>query len=274
MAQREKFVVLDGHGLIYRSIFRPGPPLTSPRGEPTRGTYTFCQSLFAMFDKVDASYFCVALDSPRRSTFRRLMYPAYKAKREDPDGPPEEVVIQLHRCVEIIDALRLPSFKVESFEADDVIATLVKRCASAEVECVVATRDKDMHQLVGPDCRLFDPTAGEWVGPLDVKQRWGVPADKVVEVMTLMGDSTDNIPGIKGIGKKKALALVKKYGTAEKARKLENLCERPYLDLMRKLVKLRDDVPLDIDPDVLAFDGVKLQNAAPLFRKLGFRTFL
>lgn len=274
MPQREKFLILDGHGLIYRSIFRPGPPLTSPDGEPTRGTYTFCKSLFALFDRIDCSYFCVALDSSRKKTFRRLLYPAYKAKREDPDGPPEEVIIQMRRCVEVIEALRLPSFKVESFEADDVIASLVTKCASDDVECVVATRDKDMHQLVGDSCRLYDPATGEWVGRADVLQRWGVPPEKVVEVMALMGDSTDGIPGVVGIGKKKALALVKKYGTAKKARELENLCTPQYLRLMRTLVELRRDVPLDIDPDRLAFNGVKMHNARSLFRKLGFRTFL
>lgn len=271
---RDQFIILDGHGLIYRAIFRPGPPLTSPSGEPTRGTYTFCATLFSLVQHLKPAYLAMATDAPRKSTFRRKLFPGYKAKRANgDDGPPKEVVVQLARCNQIAKLLGIPLIGAPEFEADDVIATLVDICAGDEVECVVASRDKDFHQLVGRNCRAYDPADREWIDAKHVQARWGVPPNKVVEVMNLQGDPTDCIPGIKGIGPKKALKLILEHGTAREA---AHHCgfDKDELALQRKLVELRRDVPLIVSPEDLAFNGFNMKNVRPLFQELGFRSFL
>lgn len=220
------------------------------------------------------AYLAMATDAPRKSTFRRKLFPGYKANRgEGEDGPPEEVVIQLARCNQIVKLLGVPLIGADGFEADDVIATLVDICASDEVECVIASRDKDLHQLVGPNCRAYDPADREWIDANHVQKRWGVPPHKVVEVMTLQGDRTDCVPGIKGYGPKKALAAIKSHGTALEFANAAGI-DKEELALQRRLVELRRDVPLDVDPDDLAFDGFNMKNVRPLFQELGFRSFL
>ena len=282
MSERCKFLILDGHGLIYRAIYRPGPPLTSPGGEPTRGTYTFCQMLFSMVENIEPNYLVFADDAPRKSTFRRKLYSPYKTNRKyEDEGPPQEIVVQVARCKQIVKALGVPVLGASGFEADDVIASLVDACGTGPIECVVGSRDKDLHQLVGPNCRLYDPVEREWWDERRVLQKWGVRSiEDIVELQTLQGDSTDNIPGVPGIGPKTALKLILEHGTAERARAMVGrkgescLCSKPHLDLMRKLVTLRRDVPLFVTPAALEFDGFRMDTARKLFRKLGFRTFL
>lgn len=271
---RDRFLVLDGHGMMYRAIYRPGAPLTSPDGEPTRGTYTFCKTLFATVESVKPAFLAVAIDAPRKSTFRREIYPPYKTNRSHGDeGPPPEIMIQLRRCREIVEALGVPAIEVPTFEADDVIASLAESCASEEVEVVIGTRDKDFHQLVGPDCRLYDPADREWWDADRVEQKWGVPVDQIPEVQALAGDTSDNVPGVRGIGPKKAVAAVTAYGTADEAAEAMGW-DREHVALMLKLVTLRRDVPLSISSESLEFDGFDMHTARPVFRELGFRTFL
>ena len=274
---RDRFFIIDGHSMIYRAVFKKGPPLTSPTGEPTRGTFFFVKMLMSLVDHHKPEFMAVASDPPRGSTFRREMFPPYKAKRDDQE-PDESVLIQVRRIKEVIDLLGLPVIEVWPYEADDVIASLVDVCASPDVECVIVSRDKDLHQLIGPNCSMFDAQGDEWVREKDVLERWKVPPDQVVEIQTLQGDTTDNVPGVKGIGPKKATDLILEYGSVEGV--LENASsltpalrknlESADLTMCRALVELRKDVPLPIDADMLAFDGFDMRAARPLFRHLGF----
>lgn len=281
MGSRDQLFIVDGHSMIFRAVFKHGPPLTSPDGEPTRGTYYFCRMLFALVDDHRPAYLAMAVDAPRKSTWRRALYPPYKMKRDDLGPPPEEVIIQMTRIKEIVKALGVPIIGAPGFEADDVIASLVDVCASDEVECVVCTRDKDLHQLVGPRCRVFDPQESEWCDEAKVLERWGVPPHQVVEVQTLAGDTIDNVPGVPGIGLKKALALVQRFGSVdaimEAAETLTPAVQRALraadLKLCRQLVELRRDVPLDISPAELEFNGFNMKRARPLFRQLGFKAW-
>lgn len=274
---REQFLIIDGHSMIYRAIFKRGAPLTAPSGEPTRGTYFFCRMLFSLIQEFKPAYLAMAVDGPRKKTWRRRIFPQYKANRGE-DGPPEEVQIQFSRIVEIMRALGIPILEVEGHEADDVIATLVDACASPEVECVVCTRDKDLHQVIGPNCRMFDPQNDEWIDEAAVERRWGCPPSGVVEVQTLMGDTTDNVPGVYGVGAVKAKALVEEYGDVATIVKHEkeltptvrkNL-RAADLDLCRKLVELRTDLPIEITAVELEFNGFDMAAASPIFRRLGF----
>tara|TARA_R100001460_G_scaffold27881_11_gene55952 strand:+ start:545 stop:1363 length:819 start_codon:yes stop_codon:yes gene_type:complete len=271
---RDKFLVLDGHGLIYRAIFRPGPPLTAPNGEPTRGTYTFCATLFALIESLQPTYLALADDAPRKSTFRRRIWPQYKANRErDAEGPPAEIVVQTARCKQIVKALGIPVIGAPTFEADDIIASLVEVCASDEVEVVIGSRDKDLHQLVGDACRLYDPADREWWDVERVEAKWGVRVDQIAEMQALMGDPTDNVPGIKGVGEKRARDAIIQHGTAAAFAEQAGH-DLDHVALMRELVTLRRDVPLRVSASALEFDGFDMAAARPLFQSLGFTTFV
>lgn len=281
--KRDQFWILDGHGLIYRAIFGPGAPLTAPgSGEPTRGTYSFTRTLISLVRDYSPAYLAIAMDAPRGTTFRRKLFPGYKANRDESEIP-EEVPIQLRRIRQLVEALGIPAIEVPTFEADDVIATLADLCASEEVEVVVASADKDLNQLVGPDVRQYDPAKGTWLNEPRVEEKWGVSVDRLVDVMTLAGDSGDAVPGVPGIGLATAVKLVNEYGSVEEiVRRAEELTPAKRkailgadLRLCRQLVELRRDVPLEgWTTRDLEFDGLDTKAAMPLFRKLGFQSLL
>ena len=279
---RDQFFIVDGMSLIYRALHQQGPRLISPSGEVTSATYLFCKMFFALVQNAKPSYLAVALDVPRSKVFRRHIYPQYKSSRDRKPPASEESKTQVSRCQEILQKLGVCVIKQEPFEADDVIATLVHECASPEVECVVVTRDKDLHQVVGENCRMFDHQTEVWSSASDVRARWGVPPEGVVDVQTLMGDPRDDVPGVKGIGPKTAQTLFADYGSLQGILdNIDNLKPRVQkallgadLDLCRSLVLLRRDVPMDLTPNDLAFNGFDWASIRPLFKQLGFDSWL
>lgn len=277
---RDRFFVIDTHSLIYRALFKRGPPLTSSSGEPTRGTYYFCRMLFALVDHHKPEYMALVMDAPRDSTWRRKLYPQYKMNRNKGEMDKEHL-IQIKRIQQIVRMLGIAVVEEPGFEADDLIASLVDTCASDEVQCVVCTRDKDLHQLVGPNCLVFDPQEELWINEEVVFDHWGVRPDQVVEMQTLIGDRTDNVPGVRGIGPKKALELINEYGTVngilQAKHKLKPAVKKAFknsdLKLCRQLVELRRDVPLNISSSELEFNGFAMKKLRPLFRELGFKAW-
>jgi DNA polymerase-1 len=276
--QRDRFLILDGHSMIWRALFRRGPPLRSPDGEPTRGIVFFFEMLFALVDKIDPQYFAIAMDAPRDSTWRRKLFDGYKAAR-DKEEHPKELLIQMRRIKALMGSLGVPVMAAEEFEADDIIASLVHICASDEVECVVASRDTDLHQLVGPNCRVYDSQDDVWIDEAAVEKHWGVPPSLVVDFLTLAGDVSDNVPGVRGIGDGKALVLLRRFGSVAgvmkalgvlTAHQREALASAD-LDLCRKLVELRRDVPLSVSASELAFDGFDMKSVRASLHKLGIR---
>ena len=181
--------------------------------------------LMKLLEDTRPQYLGMVFDAPGR-TFRDDIYPEYKANRPP---TPADLISQMPLVQEVVDGFRLCSPLVRGVEADDVIATLVTRFASNDVECVVVTGDKDLMQLVGPRVRLWDTMRDRWTDVAAVESRFGVPPEQVVDVMALMGDSVDNIPGVKGIGEKTAVALVRRFGPLESV--LENLDEVPSMGL-------------------------------------------
>lgn len=283
--EKETFLVIDGHSLIFRAVHSPGRVLRSPSGEPTRGTYIFCQKLFETVARLKPSYAIMAMDERRSQTFRRKMYPPYKANRPSHDQDDPSIPIQLKRIEQLVQALGIPTLMAPGFEADDVIATLASYCASPDVEVVVCTSDKDMHQIVTDDVVLHNVFDLTFDTVETVKARWGVDdPSQVLEIQNLMGDSTDNIPGVRGIGIAGAKKLISEHKdvdavvlAAEKG-KLKPSATKAILDtdldLQRKLVALRTDVPLDIRTSDLEFDGFTMNRARPLFLELGFSEWL
>jgi DNA polymerase-1 len=285
-AQRPRLYLVDGSSYIYRAFFAL-PPLTGPHGLPTNAVYGFTTMLLKLLSDAKPEYVAVVFDAPG-ATFRDTLYDEYKANREAMPGDLAAQVPWIHRVVE---ALRLPELCVEGVEADDVIASLIARCG-AEVDVVVVTGDKDLMQLVGPTVRLWDTMRDRWIDAAAVEAKFGVPPDRVVDVMALMGDSIDNIPGVKGIGEKTAVALIRAFGDLEGvlgsldavahmgnlrgARKIaERLREAAATArLSRELASVRRDLPLACTLETLRAQPPDQQAARAVFTELGFVSLL
>lgn len=281
---RDRFVILDLSSLIYRALLRRGPDLCSPfTDEPTRGTYEFCKSLFALVDVLQPAYVAAAMDDARVNVYRRQIFAGYKANRPEGDLD-EDVPVQIGRMMQILRLLGVATVFVAGEEADDVIASLVDVCASPEVEAIVVSRDKDLHQLVGPHCRAYDPISKDFVDEAAVERVWGVPARLVGDVKTLAGDTGDNVPGVRGLGEKKAAKLVREHGdVAGVLAACEEGCltqavtqalREADIHLCRELVTLRRDLSLDVMPEDLEFNGFDIEAVRDVFVELGFRSFL
>jgi len=270
--------VLDGHWQIFRAYYAGFRDLTSPGGEPTKATYVFTTMLLKLIADRRPDYLAVALDSGRADLERTALYPDYKAQREE---IPEDLPVQIERIVQIVRALGVPILQKTGAEADDIMATLARRVAGEDLKVVLVSRDKDLDQLVSDDVTLYDPVKDERIDPDRLAEIKGYRPDQAVEIQTLTGDSTDNVPGIPGVGPKTALKLIDRYGSAEdvlahadeltpKLRQNLLACA-DRIPLTRKLVTLKDDVDIKLDLDALAFAGVNAAAVRPIFEELGFR---
>ncbi|MCD6303608.1 MAG: DNA polymerase I, partial [Planctomycetes bacterium] len=277
----EKFYILDGHFLIYRAYYAPFRRLTSPSGEPTRATYVFCQMLLKLIAEHKPHYLAMAVDGPAEKLHRRRLYGDYKVTRKP---PPEDFSPQAERIVQIVRAMHVPILQADGYEADDVMASLVERYAGPDLDIVLVSRDKDLDQLVGPHAVLYDPMKDQLIDAEAIERQKGYPPAAAVEIQTLTGDSTDNIPGIPGIGPKTAVTLIRRYGSVRGV--LEHLDEltprlrenirshADRLELSRRLVTLHRDVPVETDLEAMRFEGIDGRAVRPLLAELGFRRLL
>jgi DNA polymerase-1 len=260
--KRPRLYVVDGYGYIYRAFFAL-PKMNNSKGFPTNALYGFTNMMRKLLNEEKPDYIAVALDGPEK-TFRHETYTNYKIDRP---GMPDDMAQQLPFIPEIIHAFGIPIIQIPGFEADDAIATLMEQVKAERYVGVIVTSDKDLLQLVDEANWIYtlDPMKDYFVyDDHAVEEKWGVKPDKIVEVMSIMGDSIDNIPGVKGIGPKGALELIAKYGTVdnilanldkiEKKAHRERLTEsKEDLILSRKLIELRKDVPMEIHiPDLKA----------------------
>lgn len=282
---KASFYIIDGLAMLYRAMLVKGPPLSTrlPSGvvEPTKGTYYFTRMLLKLSNERKPDYFAIALDAPRDTLERKSLFPAYKSNREPRKN---EQHVQIARSLQIAKLLGVPLIEFPRMEADDIIATLCDICAGKECKVVIVSRDKDMHQLIRHDeVEMFDPLTNTTWREADVFEKWGVPPYKVPDVQALMGDSTDKVPGVPGIGEKGAKELIAQFGDLDgvlanledvpgKAQaRLVEAHESGHLALMRELVTLRRDLEIRADPDELAWDGPNMEAGRKLFRYLGFR---
>lgn len=274
----KKLFVIDGMGQIFRCYYAPFQNLTAPNGEPTRATYVFTNMLLQLAREQKPDYLIMAMDSRDETTFRRNLAPDYKAHR---DAPPEDLAPQIVRILEIVRSQNIPILVVPGFEADDIMATLAGQlCNQHEIEVYLVSKDKDLDQVVSDCIKLFDPGKNEVIGPAEIREKKGYGPEQAIEVQTLCGDTTDNIPGVKGVGPKKAAALIAKYGTAAEVIKhadeltpamKANVIEFvPKLELTRTLVTLRQDVPLDFNIESSRWNGLNGRTLLPIVRQLGF----
>jgi len=277
----ETLYIIDGHSQIYRAYYAPFRDLTSPTGEPTRATYVFSSMLLRFIADRRPKYLAMAIDGPAEKLLRRKVYPDYKVTRKP---MPEDLPAQVRRILQIVRAMGVRVLECEGYEADDILATVARRFASNDLRVVLISRDKDLDQLVNDNVVLYDPQTGLTLDAAAIEQSKGYPPAKAVEVQTLAGDSTDNIPGIPGVGPKTAARLVAKYGSAEAvvehADELTPKLRQNVLDgaetlrLARRLVTLDSDAPVELTLDELKFAGVAGQAVRPIFTELGFGRLL
>jgi ribonuclease HI len=269
--------LLDGSSYIYRAYYGYRDLATSG-GMPTNAIFGFTKMLLTLLQENQPDYLAVIFDPPREETFRRELYPEYKANR---DSMPEDLADQIQYIRQILQALNISTLKVDGFEADDVIATLARRYASEELQVTVVTGDKDLMQIVDQKISLLDTMKDKRSGPQEVLERFGVPAEMVPDVLGLAGDTSDNIPGVPGVGEKTAAELVRRFGSLEDVLKWKHLVSgkkrkenlQLYADqarLSKTLATVRYDVELDVSLDDLARQEPNLTTLIPLLRELEF----
>ncbi len=274
------FYLIDGHAQLFRAYYAPFRPLTSPSGEPVKAVYVFTQMLLNLVAKERPDYLAVAFDVSDETTERKAFYPQYKAQRE---AAPDDLHPQFTRAVQVIEAMGIPIFKVNGFEADDVIATIAKRLEGADVELRIASKDKDLHQILTSRVKLWDPKDGSLIDPDTLWEQRGYRPEQSVEIQTLVGDPTDNVPGVPGVGVKTAVKLIERYGTAEAVvahahEQTPKLRERLLaaaggLHVTRELVTLRCDLEFPFDLEACRTPIVTREAVQDVFAELGFRGF-
>ena len=273
--------LVDGSGQFYRA-FHAIRGLATSRGLPTNATYGFTTMLRKMLQDEKPEHVAVLFDPPGR-TFRHEQYAEYKANRPVMDN---DLAVQLPYIRRVCEAFRLPIVEVAGFEADDVIATLAGQAVAAGFKVVIVTADKDMLQLVDGDVVVLNPgregTGSTRLDRKAVEDKWGVPPERVVDVLALVGDSVDNVPGVPGIGDKGARDLVREYGTVEavieSADKVKRAAYREGLKahaaealLSKQLVTLRKDVPVALDLEAIVCRDPDRAACHALFKELEFQ---
>ncbi|MFL2819103.1 MAG: DNA polymerase I [Candidatus Puniceispirillales bacterium] len=256
----EKLILVDGSGYIFRAYYAL-PPMSNSKGVPINAVYGFTNMMIKLIEDFNPKNICVLFDFGRE-TFRNKIYSEYKANRT---SPPEDLIPQFDLIKEASRSIGLPTIEMEGFEADDLIATFVNKAKSEKKEIIVVSSDKDLMQLVKPNVLMLDPMKNSWIDEDKVREKFGVQPHKVIDVQALAGDSSDNIPGVPGIGLKTAADLINEFGNLEdllsrsheikQNKRRENLIEFKNLALVSKeLVTLKNDVPIDITLDELKFD--------------------
>jgi DNA polymerase-1 len=273
------FVLVDGSSYIYRA-FHAMPPLTNPAGEPTGAVYGVINMLRKLLHEVNPTHIAVVFDA-KEKTFRSELYPEYKAHR--PPMPPE-LVAQIEPIHSIIKAMGIPVLCVSGVEADDVIGTLAKQAAAQHMHTLISTGDKDMAQLVCAHIHLVNTMTESELDPERVVEKFGVTPMQIIDYLTLMGDTSDNVPGVEKVGPKTAAKWLQEYGTLDnlfahandiKGKIGENLrAAMERLPLSKQLVTIKCDVALDVTPEKLtraAADNEILKN---WFERLAFKGWL
>jgi DNA polymerase-1 len=288
MASKPRLYLIDGHALAYRTYFALTRAAETSRwitksGEPTAGTYGFTSVLLRILEQENPEYLAVSFDTGR--TFRDDLFEEYKATREK---MPDDLRVQIERIRELVAAFGIPILEADGFEADDVLGTVAKKASQEEVAVIILTGDRDLLQLVQENIHI--QLAGQKLseaqdyGPAEVEARYGLRPEQLIDHKALVGDSSDNIPGVRGVGEKTSVTLLTQYGdldgiyanleqVATRFRnKLEEGREAAYLS--RKLGRIVTDVPVHFDLQACRAQEYDREKVADLFRELEFRTLL
>ncbi len=286
MPERKRLFLIDGSALAYRSYFAfIRNPLINSKGENTSAVFGFTNSLLKILKEHNPDFIAVVFDT-KAPTFRHEIFKDYKSTRAK---MPPEMAEQLPRVRQVTEAMSLPILEVDGFEADDLMGTLARRAENEGLDVILVTGDKDFLQLVDEHVLVLNPRrAGEEPELLDrkgVEEKFGVPPEKVIEVLALMGDASDNVPGIPGIGEKTALGLISEFGTLERVLKNADKVKRKnvqkglkeHADLARlskRLVTIDTHVPYEMSISQLKRKDFDLPSLLRLFKDLEFTKFL
>ena len=274
-------VLIDGPNYVFRAFHAIRHNLSNSRGEPTNAVFGYVQMLRSILKELNPTHIAVAFD-PRGGTFRNELYADYKAHRPP---MPEELAAQWPWVFEITDSFRLNRICINNYEADDVIATLARQAEARDWDVTIVSTDKDLMQLVDKRIWMLDTMRGKDYGPDEVKEKWGVGPKRIRDLLALTGDSSDNIPGIPGIGPKTAAQLLDEYGDLEgvlshaseikQPKRRENLIEHAeQARLAYRLVALNCDTPLELTLDSLAVQEPDRERLKQAFEQLEFRRLL
>ncbi len=278
-AGSETLYLVDGSGYIFRAYYAIRP-LSNSQGLPTNALYGFTTMLLKLIKQEKPDHLAVVFDAGRK-TFRNDVYPDYKANRLE---PPEDLIPQFPYFRRIVEALNIPCLELQNFEADDVIATLAHKLEKKKLKTVIVTGDKDLMQLVNDQVTLLDTMRDRKIGRSEVKERFGVTPEQVPDILGLAGDSSDNIPGVPGVGEKTAMKLIQEYGSIESlnehadeikgklGEKIRAHTEKAVL--FKELTTVKDDVPVDYDWDNFKLADPDPEKIRSLFTELEFHSLM
>ena len=280
----DHFYLVDGSGYIFRAYYALPPLSRKSDGLPTGAVSGFCSMIFKLLEdarsddsKNKPTHFAVIFDSARKN-FRNEIYSEYKANRAE---APDDLAPQFEYIRKSVEAFNLPSIELLNYEADDLIATYAKKIIESGAKVTVISSDKDLMQLVSTKIRLFDPMKSRVIGEKEVIEKFGVKPNQVIDVQSLAGDSSDNIPGVPGIGVKTAAELINKYKNLDtllkKASEIKQNKRRETLIankdkalLSKQLVTLKDDVPIKNNPSEFLIKKINKDKLYNFLREMEF----
>ncbi len=283
---KKRLFIIDGYATLYRAHYALiRNPLTTTAGMPTSAVFGFANQVFQLLEEENPDYIVAAFD-PKGKNFRHELYTDYKANRS---AMPDEIQTQLPYLWELLDGMNIPVLRIEGVEADDVIGTIAKMCEKDDLQCNIVSGDKDFMQLINDKTLLYAPQARrrekEIFNAQKVSEKWGVGPEHIIDLLGLMGDSSDNVPGVEGVGPVTAKKLIQKFGSMENIyenidqieneklkEKLLNSKESAFLS--KKLVTILTDVKVDAsisDFEKKEVDKTKLES---IFKELEFTGLL
>ena len=286
--KKDHFYLIDGSGYIFRAYYALPPLTRKSDGLPTGAVSGFCNMLFKLLEDSKSNeniqkptHFAVIFDSARK-TFRNEIYSDYKANRSD---PPDDLAPQFEYIRKSVLAFNLPSVELINYEADDLIATYTDKILKEGAKVTIVSSDKDLMQLYKKNVRIFDPMKNKFISEEDVQNKFGVDSSKVIDVQALAGDSSDNVPGVPGIGVKTAAELINKYGNLEKLlksaheikqnKRRETLIEnKDKAIISKKLVTLKHDAPIINDLSEFLLKEVDKDKLYKFLREMEFNRLL
>ena len=284
----DHFYLIDGSGYIFRAYYALPPLTRKSDGLPTGAVSGFCSMLFKLLEDAKSdrnlnkpSHFAVIFDSARK-TFRNEIYSDYKANRSE---APDDLAPQFEYIRKSVLAFNLPSVELKNYEADDLIATYADQILKKGAKVTIVSSDKDLMQLYRKNVRIFDPMKNKFITEEDIFSKFGVDPSKVIDVQALAGDSSDNVPGVPGIGVKTAAELINKYGTLEKLlmsaqeikqnKRRETLIENKDKAIVsKKLVTLKQDAPVNIDLAEFKLKEINKDKLYNFLREMEFNRLL
>jgi DNA polymerase I len=279
-AQAKRLLLIDGYGFLFRA-YHSLPPLTNPQGVPVGAVYGFVTMLTKLLVAKGTDYVAVVLDAGKK-TFRHDLYDQYKANRPP---APDDLIPQFPLIRQAAEALNLPVLEKMGYEADDIIATYAERAVAEGIDVTIVSADKDLAQLLNPHVKLYDPMKSRYITAEVIQEKYGVLPDKMLDLLALTGDSSDNIPGVPGIGPKTAALLLNEFGGFDQVfarvqeikqdKRRQSLIEHQHNAILsRDLVRLCYTVPMEEPVSSLKARTIDRKVFAKFLMEQGFKTLL